>query len=72
MKEENQMNIVGALKRVKDMRVSCDDRWLVWNISEWVVYQRKYHAKKTQIIYHSKNQRRAIKALVEGEQNGQR
>ncbi len=60
------MNIVGALKFVPDIRLSCDDRWLVWYMSEWVVCQRKYGAKKTQVICRTKSEDRAIQALVEG------
>ncbi len=61
------MDVVGALKFVANIRVSCDDRWLVWYMSEWVVYQRKFGAKKTTVVCRTKSQARAVKALVDGE-----
>jgi len=45
------MTIKEALAyQIRDIRVTCGDRWLVWNGKEWVVYERKRHAKTTKIV----------------------
>jgi len=36
--------------QIRDIRVTCGDRWLVWNGKEWVVYERKRHAKTTKTV----------------------
>ena len=41
------MNIISALKKNDCIRVSYGDKWLVYDVDEWIVYQHKYGAKKT-------------------------
>jgi len=57
------MNIKSALMKNDCIRVSCRDKWLVYDIDEWIVYQRKYGAKKTITICRTDVEDEAIKVL---------
>lgn len=60
------MTIKQALQsQTKDIRVTYGDRWLVWNGKEWVVYERKRHAKTTKVAIATDNEERAVRYLVE-------
>lgn len=59
------MDIIFALKRTDGIRVSYEDKWLVWDEGYWIVYQRKYCAKKTQLLCRSESQEEAVKVLLE-------
>ena len=61
------MTIVEFLKSEYGTRVSCGNRWLVWDIDgqEWVVYEHLPYAKKTTVIIHTLLESTAIKALRE-------
>ncbi len=60
------MNIISALMK-EDCRLTYFDRWLVFdNITEeWVVYERKYSAKKTKEIGRTVLQEGGIELLLE-------
>jgi len=58
------MNIISFLKQVDGVRISYEDKWLVWDEGYWIVYQRKYHAKKTQTLCRSEIQEEAVKILL--------
>ena len=47
------MNVVKALMDNQGMRVTYEDKWLVFDQENqgWVVYQRKRYAKKTIVLY---------------------
>lgn len=57
------MNIISALTKIDGMRISYQDKWLTWDNDEWVVYQRKYGAKKSIILCRTPIQDDAIKVL---------
>lgn len=57
------MNIISALMKKDCIRVSYADKWLVYDTDEWIVYQRKYGAKKTKIICKTQIQDEAIEML---------
>ena len=56
------MNILSALMKIDGIRISYEDKWLVWD-NEWVVYQRKYRKNKTVVLCKTQIQDEAIKAL---------
>jgi len=61
------MTLLEALKSDDlDLRVDNGNRWLVINESgEFVVYERKYHQKKTRIISITFDEEMAVKKLTE-------
>lgn len=59
------MNIISALKSNDCIRVSHGDKWLVYDNEEWVVYQRRYGAKKTIVVCRTKIQDEAVEALCD-------
>jgi hypothetical protein len=62
------MNIVSALMKIDSIRVDYQDKWLVFDktFQMWVVYQRKYGAKKTLTLCEDAIQDEAIKVLLNG------
>lgn len=63
------MNIIEALKTELDVRVSHEDRWMVWDsvLNLWVVYQHRRYAKNTVELIHTKSEHEAVKILIKGE-----
>jgi len=59
------MDIITFLKETTGVRVSYEDKWLVWDEGWWVVYQRRCYAKKTQVLCMSENQEEAVRILLE-------
>jgi len=57
------MNILSALMEKDCIRVSCGDKWLIYINGDWIVYQRKYGAKKTRTICVTDEQDTAVEAL---------
>ena len=57
------MKIRTALMKKVGIRVSYGDKWLVYDIVEWVVYQRKYGAKKTIMICRTDSEDEAVEVL---------
>jgi len=56
----NNINEIAKALKLEDadVRVVCDDRWLVWDkdsgeAGEWVVYGRKKHQQLTRTLLHS-------------------
>jgi len=58
------MDIVSALMRENNIRLSCGDKWLIFDCGEWVVYQRKHGARKTEIICRTAIQDIAVDSLL--------
>ena len=61
------MDIVEALKSEGEyLRVDNGDKWLVFDtdIAKWVVYGRKYRAKKTVKLIETANQTLAVTELL--------
>ncbi len=46
-------------------RLSYDNKWLVWDIDNWVVYQHPYAAKKVRCLYRGINIDKALEILKE-------
>lgn len=59
------MDIISFLKETDGVRVSYEDKWLIWDGGYWIVYQRKYHAKKSRVLCMSKSQEEAVKVFLE-------
>ena len=65
------MNIHSALKK-GDVRISCGDKWLVFNDFEskgadmqyYDVYQQKYRQRKSRVIAYAKSLENALDHLV--------
>lgn len=62
------MNITSALMKTF-ARVTCGDRWLIYDqeAETWIVYERKYMAKKTKTIIETPIQDEAVEELLKGE-----
>ncbi len=65
------MNVYEALKsNDNDIRLTNDaeNRWLVWDtvLKQWAVYERKYHARNTAILYHGDSCDAAVLVLLKG------
>ena len=58
--------IKDAVEYVLGVRVSCGYAWLVCDngTGEWVVYERKYGAKKTREVYRGSNEAEAVACLM--------
>jgi len=56
------MDILSAMLEIDGIRISYEDKWLVWD-DEWVVYQRQYGKKKTVVLCKTQIQDEAIKVL---------
>ena len=62
------MNLTDALKiEGENIRASAGYRWLVWDRTEWVVYERKAHQHRNRVIARTKNEDRAVRALINEE-----
>jgi len=59
------MNIISALMKIDCIRVSYGDNWLVYDDNEWVVFQRRYGAKKTIVVCRTQIQDEAIEELCD-------
>ena len=57
------MNIIAALMKKDCIRVLYGDKWLIYDNDEWVVYQRKYGAKKIVVRIRTQIQDEAINIL---------
>ena len=66
LKGEIKMNIISALMKTDNMRVSLGNRWIVFNktTEEWITYEHKLYAKRSLIICQSYIQDEAIEALL--------
>ena len=42
-----------------------NDKWLVWDVNEWVVYERKQYARKTIIVIRTNSTKKAVEKLTE-------
>jgi hypothetical protein len=63
------MNIIDALKKedlVPHVRLSCGDRWMVWNDGEWTVCGRCRHTRITKVLTTTENEEAAVGILVKG------
>jgi len=60
------MTILQALKSEDvNVRVTNGYRWLVYNILDtFIVYERKYNAKKSTVLYCGKDEELAVKHLL--------
>lgn len=59
------MNIYDLMKQ-DGVRISKDDRWMVWD-GEWIVYERKYRAKMTRVLFRGNSEEVAVRAMLEEE-----
>ncbi len=60
------MTILEFLKKY-DARISYDDRWLVADLDgECTVYERKYCAKKTKMLFSTSSEEIAVRVLKDG------
>ena len=41
-----------------------NDRWLVWDVNEWIVYEKKRYARKTIIIIRTDSIEKAVEKLT--------
>ena len=57
------MDIIKALK-TENIRISCVRRWLFWSDQEWIVYERKFGARKNITLYAGQSLGKALNALV--------
>lgn len=60
------MTIYDVLKE-NGTRVSYENKWLIWDGFNWVVYERKPYAKKSIILYEGREESRAIWYLMSEE-----
>ena len=61
------MTIIDALKaEFTYARVTNGDKWLVWDGSEWVVYQKKAYQRGTATLYRGDSESDAVEALLNG------
>lgn len=60
-------NIAGAMKWKQGIRITFDDKWLIWCDSRktWELYRRKKHQKLTRLIFATRNESDAINELVD-------
>lgn len=42
-----------------------NDKWLVWDVNEWVVYERKQYARKTTIVIRTNSIKKTVEKLTE-------
>jgi hypothetical protein len=56
--------IVKTLKGNYGARLSCGWRWMVWDNTKWVVYERKPYSKNTQIIISTEDEKYAVAVLT--------
>lgn len=62
-----QHAVIRALKSTElDVRMSCGDRWLVWDRDQYTVYSRKRHQKNTRVILDTDDIEAAIWSLMTG------
>ena len=68
LRKNNMITFEETLKDYVDIRLSCGDKWLVWDKEclQWIVYQRKMYQKKTRILIQTKYFEFAIPELIEG------
>jgi hypothetical protein len=52
-------------EKIYNARVSCEDKWLVWNDGLWIIYQRKMYEKKTKLIFETNSEDLAVARLLE-------
>ena len=60
------MDVITALK-TSDIRIDNRDKWLVWDEPNWCVYQRKYHARTTNLLFMGWELDHAIDVLIKEE-----
>ena len=56
------MKIEDYLKE-ENVRLTNGNKWLVWDIDEWVVREHKYGQRGVTIIYRGNNLNKALKSL---------
>ena len=63
------MTIEDALKKTFDIRISHDDKWLVWDDEEkfYVIYQYKQRSRKTQVLFMVSDFEMALAELIKKE-----
>lgn len=63
------MNVIDALKRFGDVRLTNGDKWLVWNMvgGDWTVYFRPKFSKSTKILITTPDIEAAIEVLMREE-----
>ena len=60
------MNLEELLKSDNvNVRVSVDNKWLVWYGEEWVVFSHSYGAKLNDVLYRGQSLERAIVEILE-------
>lgn len=60
------INIYDALKSDKDIRITCEDRWLVHSGIYYVIYQHTYRSKKVVILLSTEVLEKALEVLIGG------
>ena len=60
------MNTLDALKDMFGLRITHEDRWMIWDMAEeaWIVYQRKHRAKNTKVLIQTEDEEKAVKILL--------
>ncbi len=52
----------------KDLRITCDDRWLVYaGMQEYDVYEKKKHSRGSKLLFSSDDFHMALYKLINGE-----
>jgi hypothetical protein len=60
------MTIIDALKETTGTRVTCGNRWLVWNDTDgWLVYEHKPYSRVTTEVIETQNESDAVEKLTE-------
>ena len=59
--------LIELLKTEYNTRVTVGHRWMVWNDSHWVVYERLPYQKYTRELITTNNLSAAVNMLREGE-----
>jgi len=60
------MTIIEFLS-VENVRITFEDRWVVVNAGEFIVYQRKFGKRNTQTLYRGLDEEKAVQVLWAGE-----
>ncbi len=60
------MTIYDAMKK-EGIRITFGDNWMIYtesNLGIWTVYQRKYRAHKTRVLYEGSDESKAVEFLL--------
>ncbi len=56
--------MIEKLLKTTNARITLDNRWLVWHLSEYTVFEHTYGKKHSDCIYQGQSLDAAIEALV--------